>query len=174
MNWTNEPATEGQLSHLRRLGYESGRPLTKGEAAHLIQDFEDHPDTQPGLEHDLSEITKREAYLLLVAVEEAKRILSQAAKDQVHQLQTNLALVIARRHQFWINTCRDPRRMDVRSTPVLELHMKYGCRFATPTGEQVREILDALDAGMPMWERRAPELFFAALELNFPELRSRI
>jgi hypothetical protein len=31
--------------------------------------------------------------------------------------------------------------------------------------------LDALDAAMGSWDRDYPQLFYQALELNFPELR---
>jgi hypothetical protein len=34
--WQNDPATEGQIAHLKHLGFKPLRPLTKGEARYLI------------------------------------------------------------------------------------------------------------------------------------------
>ena len=56
---------------------------------------------------------------------------------------------------------------------VLELYQKHGCRFAVPSRQQVQDVLDALDAAMPVWEKEHPELFYQTLELNFPELLRR-
>jgi molybdopterin-guanine dinucleotide biosynthesis protein A len=61
----------------------------------------------------------------------------------------------------------------VACAQVQELYRKHGCRFAEPTSEQVRGILDALDRAMPHWEREHPELFYQTLELSFPELLIR-
>jgi hypothetical protein len=60
--------------------------------------------------------------------------------------------------------------MQARSASTLDLYMKHGCRFVTPTHEQVQEILDALDVASPFWDRDNAEIFYQTLELNFPEL----
>src|SRR5216684_3489019 len=138
MDWTDEPATESQLSHLRRFGYQPQHPLTKGEAAHLIRGFGEHPEReQASAGNVVREITKRQAHLLRQAVEETRRVLSKAAEDQVEKLQHSLALATAKRQQFWLDTCRDPRQMQDHSAQVLDLYMKYGCRFIAPSCEQV-------------------------------------
>jgi hypothetical protein len=76
----------------------------------------------------------------------------------------------ARRQEFWLDTCRGVAHMHLACAQVQELYRKYGCRFAEPTLQQVRGILDALDGAMPKWESEHPELFFQTLELSFPEL----
>jgi hypothetical protein len=58
----------------------------------------------------------------------------------------------------------------MRSAHALALHRSYGCRFSSPSLQQVQGILNALDAALPSWERDHPELFFQTLELNFSEL----
>lgn len=78
------------------------------------------------------------------------------------------------RQEFWLDTCRGPGKMQSASTVALDLYMKHGCQFAAPTHEQVQEVLEALDSALPRWEKEHPELFYQTLELNFPELRSRV
>ena len=171
MNWTNEPATENQLSHLRQFGYEPDHRLTKGEAAHLIQDFEQHPERQNAwAEKGIREATKHEAQRLRAGVEDARRAAAQADQARSEPLQHDLALAIASRLEFWMDTCRNPTEMRTRSAQVFDLYMKHGCRFFAPGGEQVQEILDALDSAMASWESDRPELFYQTLELNFREL----
>ena len=171
MNWADEPATEYQLSHLRQFGYEPEHPLTKGEASHLLSDFEAHPEREAGLaESHVREMTKHEVYRLRVAVEDAKRAVAKAEKDEIENSQRDLVLAVAKRQEFWMDTCRDPGKMRAASVHVLDLYMKYGCRFVAPRHEQVQEILDAFDSAMPLWDRDHPELFYQTLELNFPEL----
>ena len=77
------------------------------------------------------------------------------------------------RQEFWIDTCREVTQMHIVSQVVLEHYQKHGCRFAVPTRQQVQDVLDALDAAMPKWEKEYPELFYQTLELNFPELVRR-
>jgi hypothetical protein len=76
----------------------------------------------------------------------------------------------AKRQEFWLDTCRGVAHMHLECAQVQELYRKHGCRFAAPTLEQVRGILDALDRAMPQWESNHPELFYQTLELSFPEL----
>jgi hypothetical protein len=61
--------------------------------------------------------------------------------------------------------------MQSPSLQVFDLYRTYGCRFTAPTQEQVEEIVNALDGAMLFWDRDYPQLFYQALELNFPELR---
>lgn len=76
----------------------------------------------------------------------------------------------AKRQEFWLDTCRGVAHVHLVCAQIQELYRKHGCRFAEPTLEQVRCILDALDRAMPKWESEHPELFYQTLELSFPEL----
>ncbi len=172
MNWTEQPATQCQVSHLREFGYAPDHPLTKGEAAHLISDFEAHPEAARSLaETSLCAATKEEAHALRVAVEIAKRAVAEGRRDPAEKAKLELGLAIAKRQAFWVNTCRDPGQMQSPSLEVFDLYRIHGCRFLAPTLEQAQGILDALDAAMQGWDRDYPQLFYQALELNFPELR---
>ena len=171
MDWDDEPATEAQVNNLRLLGYYSLRPLSKGRAAHLICNFEEHQQSeQASAENGVREITKRQAHLLQHAVEQARRAVQGATKDETATLRHLLAVATRKRQDFWIDTCHDPPQMRDCSVQVLDLFMRYGCRFVVPSGEQVQEILNALDLLIPLWDRYQPELFFQTMELNFPEL----
>lgn len=121
-------------------------------------------------DNGVPEITKREAHLLRRAVEEAERAFQEATRDRVEELQKNLVQATAKRQDFWLDTCRDPPQMRDHSAQVLDLFMRYGCRFCVPSGEQVDEIIYALDRLMPLWDRYHPEMFYETLEANFPEL----
>jgi hypothetical protein len=81
-----------------------------------------------------------------------------------------LEVARSQRQQFWMDTCREVKEMRAASTPVLDLHRQYGCRFFAPSFGPVQQILDALDSAMPFWDRDHRELFYQTLELNFPEL----
>jgi len=80
------------------------------------------------------------------------------------------ALTKTSRDEFWVDTCREVTRMKLGSQKVIELYRQFGCRFCTPTREQVHHVLSALDAAIRSWETDHPELFYQTLELNFPEL----
>ena len=81
-----------------------------------------------------------------------------------------IAAGLSQRQEFWIDTCREVREMRVRSPQVLTLYQQHGCRFLPPSSQHVEEVLAALDSAMAGWETHHPELFYQALELNFPEL----
>ncbi len=171
MNWSNEPATENQLNRLRQFGFHAERSLTKGEAAHLIRDFEEHPEKQIGLaETGIREMTRHEAHRLRETVRTARRALAKSGPGPNGNPGPDLERALAKRQEFWIDTCREPGRMQARSPEVMDLYMKYGCRFLAPTREQVQEIFDALDTAAPAWDRDHPELFYQTLEINFREL----
>jgi hypothetical protein len=76
----------------------------------------------------------------------------------------------AKRQEFWLDTCCGVAHLQIACAQIQELYRKHGCRFAAPTPQQVRGILDALDGAMPQWEKEHPELFYQTLELSFPEL----
>ncbi len=171
MNWKDEPATENQLGHLRRLGYEPEGPLTKGEAAQLIDDFEAGPTRRiPLVENRPSDVTNVSAYQFRLTVEAAKQAIAAPGGGESQSCRHALEAALAERLEFWADTCSDADKMHLVSTQVLTLYKKHGCRFAIPTAEQVQVILDTLDAALPMWDREHPELFYETLELNFPQL----
>jgi hypothetical protein len=171
MNWKDEPATENQLGHLRRFGYEPDQPLTKGEAAQLISDLEACPAERiPLAESDRAELATLSAYHFRITVENTKRAAAGTGDPASQNARHALETAIVERQEFWVDTCSEADKMHLVSTQVLALHKKHGCRFAVPTPEQVQAILDSLDAVMPLWDRDHPELFFQTLELNFPEL----
>jgi hypothetical protein len=95
---------------------------------------------------------------------------SERASTTTAQIPHVDATLATDRHEFWTDTCREVVSMRIASKQVLELYKAYGCRFCTPSHEQVHEVLEALDSGMPHWEKEHPELFYQTLELNFPEL----
>ena len=172
MNWKDEPATENQLDHLRRFGYEPDSPLTKGEAAQLINDCEALPKEQrgPSAQSDNLELATHSAYRLRLEMETAKRGPAQISGPQIQNPRHTLELAIAERQEFWADTCSDADRVHLVSPQALALHRRHGFRFAVPALEQVQAILDALDPVMPYWDREHPELFYQTLELNFPDL----
>ena len=165
MNWKDEPATEMQISRLRQLGCMPERPLTKGEAAHLISHhdvtFVRQSDTPAG-QQTSGTCVQFNAYELRVAVESARRTTKVGGA---------LDCALEQRQRFWMDTCCEPAQMHMRSKEVMELHMKHGCQYVEPTREQTQEILNALDMALPTWDKEHPELFYQTLELNFPELR---
>lgn len=74
------------------------------------------------------------------------------------------------RPDFWVDTCRELTHMHIRSPEIIEFHQRFGCRFVPPSAAQAESILAALDAALVGWEKQHPQLFYQALELNFPEL----
>jgi len=174
MNSSGEPATESQLSRLGQFGYFADCPLTKGEAAYLITVLEQQSEIHASVEHAGTQIARHTEYALRLSVEHTRRALAEAEANQIERLEHSLALLLARRCGFWTDTCRDPTQMQHRSPSVLDLYMKYGCLFVTPTPEQTQEILDALDRASPVWDRDHFELFFETLVLNFPELLRKV
>ncbi len=87
MNWTDDPATENQLSRLRQFGCLPDHALTKGEAARLIRDFEEHPERQIGVVvSSIRELTKHEAQRLREAAENARRAVPTPAQGAIGRL----------------------------------------------------------------------------------------
>jgi hypothetical protein len=171
MTWKDEPATEIQLGHLRRLGYEPDRPLTKGEAAQIISDFEGlSGDSVAARGSNDLEMARISAYRLRVRVQNARRAAQQGEALPLENPRHLLEVAVAERQEFWADTCSEGDKMHLVCTQVLALHKQHGCRFAVPTSEQVQAILDSLDSVLPEWDRDHPELFYQTLELNFPEL----
>jgi len=171
MNWKDEPATENQLGHLRRLGYDPDRPLTKGEAAQIISDFEASPaDKARGAGSDDLELARLSAYRLRLSVELAWQAVEHGEGARLENPRHALEVALAERQEFWADTCSEADKMHLVSPQVAALHRQHGCHFAVPTAEQVQAILDSLDLAIPVWDRDHPELFYQTLELNFPEL----
>lgn len=176
MDWENEPATWKQLRFLRQHGHKPDRHLTKTAAAELIQGMGGEVATTvapPEVEVFVSQLPKQDAYLHRTAVELAVAAVSEARRDNLHTLEQNLAIAISKRQMFWIDTCRDPTRMQAACGQVLEFYRIYGCSFEAPSNKQVQEVLSALDGAIPFWDRDHPELFYKTLELNYPELIKR-
>jgi hypothetical protein len=163
MNWTEQPATWKQLRQLKRCGYEPNHRLTKREASQLITRLGGvDPDpvteeTAPQPEASPVAPLSETPHAFRVAVEQGGRS----------------ALALDQRQQFWMDTCRGTTNLKSARSLVLELYRKYGCVFSEPTHKQVQDILDALDAAMPSWDREHSELFYDALGLNYPELRKQ-
>ncbi len=169
MDWTIEPATEQQLTFLKRFGYVPERPLTRSEAAGLIREYQVNSGGVAPPPNAISEEAKVQAYQLRLAVQNARNAPGNGAQAAPSELE----LAISARQEFWLDTCRDTRQMRLPSPQVLELYKRYGCRFFTPTHEQAQGILDALDSAMPVWDRDHPELFYQTLELNHRDLLRR-
>jgi len=108
---------------------------------------------------------------LRVEAEKAKSAL--AAQPEDPKRQSEAVVAAARRREFWQDTCREVREMHNTSLEILELYQEHGCCFLAPDEEEVQEILDALDAALPLWDRDHPELFYQTLRMNFPELAHR-
>ncbi len=180
MDWENEPATWKQLRYLKQSGYKPDRHLTKAAATDLITSLGGSIEPAPALAPAatvppaiVQSPPKEDAHLLRTAVEKAARALAEAGRDNLHPAEQNLALAISKRQMFWIDTCRDPTRMQAACGQVLEFYRKYGCRFEAPSNRQVQEVLSALDSAMPSWDRDHPEVFYQTLELNFHPLVRR-
>lgn len=178
MDWENEPATWKQIRFLKQRGYRPDRHLTKTAAAELIQGLggdvaTSTAPTPPPAEIVVHQLPKQDAYLLHAAVDLATKARSDARNENPRVAEQNLALAVSKRQMFWIDTCRDPTRMQAACGQVLELYRIYGCSLEAPSNKQVLEILSALDSAIPFWDRDHPELFYRTLELNYPELVKR-
>lgn len=99
---------------------------------------------------------------VLEAFDYRKRI--QRAPDH----EKNLA--DAERVEFWADTCREATRFRIGSKAVQELYREHGCLFYEPSHQQIHEILQALDAALPTWDRDYPHLFYETIRANFPDL----
>ncbi len=122
-------------------------------------------------ENDISRSTRQQAAGLREAYEKAK--LALTTTPNAPNVRADFAVATTRRQEFWVDTCRDSREMQIGSVQVFELYQNYGCRFYPPTREQAQIIFDALDAVAPSWDHDHPELFHQTLELNFPDLVRR-
>lgn len=166
MSVTEEPATDQQMAFLRHFGHVTSQPISKSEATHLLRIYHERAHEMGGIPVEgVSLATRQEVCRLHQEVELARKMAS-------HELETVPAVV--HRQEFWMDTCREVREMHQASSPVCELYKLYGCRFSTPTHEQVQVLLDALDSALPSWERDHPDLFYQTLELNYPGLVHRV
>jgi hypothetical protein len=169
MDWVDAPPTWKQLKYLRQLGYTPDHRLTKTEAAELIVKLGGKPENGAPVVQPSQPSLSEEAHQLRTAVETAKQSLEGFGMADERRRQA-FAKAMARRQEFWVDTCREVNEMHSRSRPLVELYRKHGCLYHTPTPRQVQDILDALDSAMPAWEKEHTELFFETLGLNFPEL----
>jgi hypothetical protein len=184
MDWPDEPASEQQVMHLKNLGCVPTANLTMTEAARLIRQYQKNlrhggnpavsksliPSSSGSIQvqPDLSESARNVAHRLHETAATAKRAMTAA--PQAPNVRADLISANTTRLEFWLDTCRDMREMQIASVQVYEFHHDYGHRLFAPTREQVQEILDALDTAMPTWDKEHPELFYKTLELNFPNL----
>jgi hypothetical protein len=53
----------------------------------------------------------------------------------------------------------------------IKLYFAHGYRYKMPSENNIRAVLEALDAYSPTWDKDTPEYFFSTLEQNFPELQ---
>ena len=174
MDWENEPATWKQLRYLRQHGHTPDRHLTKTAAAELIQGMGGQVAvSMPTPEVFVPNLPQTEAYQLRSAIEQALKAVADARRETLHAAEQTLAIAISKRQMFWIDTCRDPTRMQAACGQVLEFYRKYGCSFEAPSHKQVQEVLSALDGAVPFWDRDHPGLFYKTLELNYPDLVKR-
>jgi hypothetical protein len=174
MDWENEPATWKQLRYLRQHGVKPDRHLTKTAAAELITRMGGPVVAEPQAPEVLvHQLPKQDAYLLHTDIEKALRGVSEARRENIHAAEQDLAIAISKRQMFWIDTCRDPTRMQAACGQILDFYRKYGCRFEAPSNKQVQEVLSALDSAVPSWDRDHVSLFYQTLELNYPELVKR-
>src|SRR5262249_53334216 len=127
------------------------------------------PSTRvPGKEGDFSESMVMRAYQLHVSVATSRTALAKL--PQAANARADFDLAISQRQKFWTDTCREVSEMQFDSVHAHELRQRFGQRFLAPSTAQIQNILDALDAATPMWDKDHPELFYETLALNFPEL----
>jgi len=193
MDWTEDPATEQQITQLKKLGFVVGARLSLTEAASLIRQYKKNPPhaLTPSIQKRGASIsgsspsqaqlpnshsrdnsrgesaTTRACHLIDAAGAEAHPV---STLHPTPHVEADAASSVSNRLEFWLDTCRDVKEMGLGSVQVYELRQKYGCRFVAPSREQVQDILEALDAAAPAWEREHPEMFYQTLELNFPAL----
>ena len=176
MDWPDEPASEQQVMHLKNLGVSATPNLTMTAAARLIRQLR-----QAGPAASSRPLISASSWRASGQANEGDHALSPrnagqttnrtgAATPQISNAAAEPAATMASRVEFWLDTCRDIREMQVASVKVYEFHHSYGYRWLAPTSEQAQEILDALDAAIPSWENDHPELFYKTLELNYPTL----
>ena len=176
MDWANEPATWKQLRFLKQHGHKPDRHLTKTAAAELIQSLGGEvavTTAAPEPDPIVHQLPNQDAFLLRMAMDEAAKAAAETGRENFQAVQQDLALATSKRQMFWIDSCRDPTRMQAACGQVLDFYRKYGCRFEAPSHKQVQEVLSALDSAMASWDRDHPDLFYQTLELNFPQLVRR-
>ena len=196
MDWAEDPATEQQIAQLKKLGFAMARPLSLTEAASLIRQYKKRAsrpagyvqthDPGPGLpgaalppppRASPAERSSPDTMAMVAGAPppaqpiRARRLIPLRGPDPAEQ--ANVEATRARRLEFWLDTFREMKDMRVSSAQVYELRQRHGHRYFKPNSDQVQDILQALDEGMPGWERDCPEVFYQTLELNFPGLLRR-
>jgi len=187
MDWPDEPASEQQVIHLRRLGVAATPNLTMTEAARLIRQCQRNLHQTPSGTNSYSRANSSPASSTPPGKADSVQPREPSLAPRFHQTTVrakrlipmapvatcapaDLAAARVRRVDFWLDTCRDMREMVVGNVQVYQLHHDYGHRLFAPTREQAEEILDALDTALPSWDKEHPELFYKTLELNYPDL----
>jgi hypothetical protein len=168
MNWRDNPATEKQLSYLNFFGFTPDHPLTKGEAADLIDQFSKDPERQKIRDRNYELIR---AFTLREYYEQAKQALEKAEKEDIEDAEMSVQDTRNERLYFWEDAFRMPCNMETGfHEQLFTLYLAQGYRFEMPSLEQIQIVLDALDANSPTWDKEMPEYFFQTLEYNYPEL----
>ncbi len=168
MNIADEPATDLQLSALKKLGYNPDHALSRTEASSVLMGLHHGPPPQEAEEIPLS--TAHHPYQFRKRVEKLKEELAQSVESTRPDQENQLRVAQTARQEFWMDTCRDVTKMQFSWPEIISLYQLQGCRFVPPTHAQTQTILDALDTALPHWDRDHPELFYQTLELNFPQL----
>jgi hypothetical protein len=168
MNIADEPATDLQLSALKKFGYNPDHALSRSEASSLLMGL--HHPPPPHDEEELPLSTAHHPYHFRKCVEKLKEGVAQSEQHTEPDLENQLRAARTARQEFWMDTCRDVTKMQFAWPEIISLYQVQGCRFVPPTHDQTQTILDALDTALPHWDRDHPELFYKTLELNFPQL----
>jgi hypothetical protein len=182
--WLHSPlkpkATEAQLKYIRDLGGTSPPDLNIAEASllidQLLHDPEQqriHEEKQAGKwEHEFAERERNVAYHLHSEFNEAKHSEETAEKGEIRDAKMYLKDAWNERLWFWRDTFRSPDQMEGAGTneQPIKLYFAHGHRYRIPSENNIRAVLEALDAYSPTWDKDTPEYFFSTLQQNFPEL----
>ena len=120
---------------------------------------------------DFRERERNLAYYLRLDVNEAKQRVERTERGEITLAKEDLRFAQKERVVFWKNTFRDvdPRVEDVNEQQI-RLYLNWGYLFKTPANKIIQDLLDALDAYSPIWDRDKPEFFYETLVSNFPDL----
>lgn len=183
-SWLHSPlkpkATEAQLKFIRDLGGTPPPDLNVAEASLLIDQLLHDPEQQRireekqagKWERGFAERERNLAYHLHSEFDEAKHSAEKAEKGEVRDAKMYLKDAWNERLWFWKDTFRSPDQTEGAGTneQPIKLYFAHGYRFKMPSENNIRAVLEALDAHLSTWDKDTPEYFFSTLEQNFPEL----
>ncbi len=180
-----QQATEKQLQYLKVFGYIPEGSISKEEASILIGRFSEDPERQrirdenntKKTEHEFAERERNLAYHLRSEYDEAKKSAEKAEADEIEDAKMYLNDAWNERLWFWQDTFRSPDQMEGAgmNEQAIKLFFFNGYRFKMPSEDSIRDVLEALDAFSPTWDKDTPEYFFSTLQQNFPEfLKAKI